>query len=93
VDALTLGIAAVAALAVAAYAQYRIPFHTQGSGRRVFARLLLIAVGTGFGWVTSTVYTESQGIERLFAFLTGFGVVHIPAAAILFIKRQRGVTR
>jgi hypothetical protein len=43
--------------------------------------------------VTATVYTESQGVDRLFAFLTGFGVVHIPAAVILFIKRKRGVTQ
>ncbi len=25
----------------------------------------------------------------LLAFLTGFGLVHVPAAAILFFKRQR----
>ena len=92
-ETLTLGIVAVAALAVALYAQYRIPFHTRGTGKRAFAHLLLIAVGAGFGWVTATVYTETQGSERLFAFLTGFGVVHVPAAVILFIKRERGVTQ
>lgn len=85
-----LGLAAVAALAVAAYAQYRVPFHTQGTWNQVFLRLLLAAAGAGLGLVSAAEY---QGVDRLFSFLCGFGVAHVPAAVILFIKRRRGVTR
>lgn len=75
-----------AALAAAAYAHYRIPYHTTHQ-RRAFAHLTLIIVGCAFGWVTTQRYMATGFIEALI-FLSAFGAIHIPAAAILFIKSQ-----
>lgn len=75
-------------LAAAAYTHYRIPFHTANARSRWFTHLLLIIVGLAFGWVNSQRYAISGAWEVLI-FLSSFGVIHIPAAAILFIKRQQ----
>ena len=86
-------IPAVAVLAAAAYAQYRLPFHT-GSPRGLWAsRLLLVFTGVAFGVVSARYPVPGTGLERVLGFLTGFGVVHVPAAAILFLKRQRALGR
>jgi hypothetical protein len=53
-------------------------------------RGILIAVGIAFGYVTTSFYVQADGIRGLLAFLGGFGLVHVPAAFILFLKRQRG---
>lgn len=81
---LTLG-----ALGAAVYAQWRIPFHTATARHALIARLILLIVGLAFGFVVATIYSNTQGLSSLLAFLLGFGVVHIPAAIILFLKRQR----
>ncbi|HTF83816.1 MAG TPA: hypothetical protein VL987_04480 [Cellvibrio sp.] len=75
-------------LAAAVYTHYRIPYHTTNTRNRWFTHLLLIVVGLAFGWVNSQRYMLS-GIEEILAFLSAFGVIHIPAAGILFIKRQQ----
>ncbi len=75
-------------LAAAAYTHYRIPYHTNSSRNRWFVHLLLIIVGVAFGWVNSQRY-QLQGLWELLVFLSSFGVIHIPAATILFIKRQQ----
>jgi hypothetical protein len=76
-------------LAAAAYAQWRIPFHTANARHALVARLILAVVGVAFGIAVATAYTDTEGWLSLLAFLSGFGVVHVPAAAILFLKRQR----
>lgn len=78
-----------AVLAAAAYAHVRLPFHSRDARQALIARLLLLGVGTAFGAVTASVYGDMQGWRWVAAFLSGFGVVHVPAAAILFLKRQR----
>lgn len=78
----------VATLAAAAYAQYRIPFHTTTKSHLWFSRLLLLILGVIFGWVTSNRYPV-EGFTKALVFLSAFGIVHVPAAFILFIKRQR----
>jgi hypothetical protein len=76
-------------LATAGYAQYRIPFHTAGATRSAVTRGVLLAIGIAFGYV-SAVSSGAQGGLALIMFFIGFGLVHAPAAFILFIKRQRG---
>jgi hypothetical protein len=84
---------ALAVSGAAAYAQWRIPFHTANARHALIARLVLLTVGIAFGLVLATTYTDTyvgrQDWLFLIVFLAGFGVVHVPAAAILFLKRQR----
>lgn len=75
---------AVALLAVAVYAQYRIAYHTAGR-RKVL--LTLAVVGMLLGYVNASLAPD--GIATMLAFIEGFGVVHLPAALILFFKRAR----
>lgn len=79
-------------LAAAAYTHYRIPYHTRNAKSRWFVHALLIIVGTGFGWVNSQRY-QVNSVWELLVFLSSFGVIHIPAAAILFIKRQQKIEK
>lgn len=76
-------------LAAAAYAQWRIPFHTANAHHALIGRVMLLIVGVLFGIVMASIYTHTQNLPWLLVFLSGFGVVHVPAAAILFLKRQR----
>jgi hypothetical protein len=79
----------LAVLAAAAYAQWRIPFHTPNRMHALITRLMLASVGLAFGIVVAAIYTNTQGLLFLLVILSGFGVVHVPAAAILFLKRKR----
>ncbi|QKT02371.1 hypothetical protein HUS23_00170 [Ectothiorhodospiraceae bacterium 2226] len=78
---------AVACMAAAIYAHLRIPHHAPGQGWG--ARLILVVTGVAFGYVMAAHYLPAEGLRFWLVFLSGFGVVHVPAAAILFIKRQR----
>lgn len=78
-----------AALFAAGYAHYRIPAHTSPGKVRWFTHLLLICVGLAFGWAVTTVYYPTEGPMKILVFLYSFGVVHVPAAFILFIKQRR----
>ena len=81
----------LATLAAALYAHYRVPYHTTTQGHRWFVHLLLAVLGLAFGWVMSSRFGAAgvTGISQWLVFLSAFGVVHVPAAGILFIKRQR----
>ena len=83
--ALNLLLAAVL-LALAAYAQHRIALFAAGSGKTAFTRALLAIVGVLAGWVGAAY--APPGLAWI-AFIQGFGVVHVPAALILFLKRAR----
>jgi hypothetical protein len=82
---------AVVLLALAAYAQYSIPAHTL-AGRVMLTRVVLAAIGVAFGFVMALGYPQEPGLGLL-AFLVGFGMVHFPAALILFFKHFRGEGR
>lgn len=87
-DILLQLISAVVALTIVGYAQARIAQFTAGTGKILLARLILLLAGAAFG------YTLAQGIEpmlqRALVFIHGFGLVHFPAAVILYIKDRRG---
>jgi hypothetical protein len=76
-------------LAVALYAQYRIPFYTAGTRKVAITRATLFLVGAAFGYVNATGAGSQDGFALSWFFI-GFGLVHAPAALILFIKRRRG---
>ncbi len=78
-----------ALIGAAVYAHLRLPFHTTGSRQLWIARAVLVLLGIGFGWAVTTTYVPVEGVQQVWAFLSSFGVVHVPAAFILFIKRQR----
>jgi hypothetical protein len=83
--------AAVILMAIAAYAQRRIRFHTAPSCVAL-TRAILALIGAAFGYVAAAT-SGATGLTALLAFLAGFGVVHVPAAIILFFKRIRGEGR
>ena len=77
-------------LFAASYAQYRIPRHTAGAAKIMLTRATLIVVGIALGYVMSRNSLDARGPVPLLLFVIGFGLVHLPAAFILFIKRKRG---
>ncbi len=79
----------LAALSAAIYAQWRIPFYTATARQAAITRLMLLTVGVAFGVVVAVTYTNTQAWLTVLNFMTGFGLVHVPAAAILFLKRWR----
>ncbi len=85
---LSIAFLTVLTLSAAVYAQYRLPFHSASRPQLWFSRILLLVLGGLFGWVTSQRY-PGEGLTNVLVFLSAFGVVHVPAAAILYIKRQR----
>ena len=82
------GLAAALALATAGYVQLRLPLFTATPLRLMLARSILIAVGLGCGYVGAQMYRDLPA--SVLAFMIGFGVVHLPATGILFLKGQRG---
>jgi hypothetical protein len=75
-------------LPAAVYAHLQIPRYTAGTAR--IARGILLAVGIGLGTVSAVIYAESDRSLAFLAFLIGFGIVHVPTAFILLLKRARG---
>jgi hypothetical protein len=88
---LMAAVAATVALAAAVYVQLRLPLFTAGPARLITARLILFAVGVGCGYVGAQMYRDP--VAAVLAFIIGFGVVHLPATGILFLKGQRGEGR
>jgi hypothetical protein len=52
-------------------------------------RLLLVGLGTAVGILAGRAWAGGS-VAPGTMFLIGFGLVHVPAAAILFLKQQRG---
>jgi hypothetical protein len=87
-SAFPLAITAAVLLPFAAYAQYSIPAHTAAS-RVLGTRAMLAGIGIALGFVTTLAYPEDPVLAVL-GFLAAFGMVHFPAALILFFKHYRG---
>lgn len=83
----------VLSLALAGYAQYRLGYHTATLRQAWITRIVLVVIGVGFGWVAVVWTIQPEPWSKAIIFLTAFGMVHVPAAVILFIKRRRGVYR
>jgi hypothetical protein len=84
-----LSIAAVATLAIAGFAHRHLGSHVPGGGARlVLLRVFLLVSGAVFGYAAASAF-RAQGLYFLLVFLAGFGLVHVPAATILFIKDER----
>lgn len=88
-DILLMLILVVIVLAAAGYTHYRLPFHTNSPGGLWFIRIFLIVLGIAFGLVSAGYYAEPMDLSWVLGFLGGFGLVHVPGAVILFLKRQR----
>lgn len=87
-EILMQAIFALLLLTAAGYVHRQIPAYTKGRSRIIVARTILVAVGIAFG-LTAAVYVAGY-MPKLLTFLIGFGVVHVPAAIVLFIKGKRG---
>lgn len=88
---LAYAVAAIAAtlfLGLAAYAQWRLADFTATQGKLWTVRSVLIAAGLGCGYLGVLMVRDPPG--QMLAFLIGFGLVHLPASAILFMKGLRG---
>ena len=88
---LLLALGAALLLAVAGYVHHRIPRHTRGRANALLTRAVLLVVGMGFGLYCAQFAPTPS--DATLAFLNGLGLVHLPAAAILFLKRNRGEGR
>lgn len=90
-DLIVALLATAGLLLAAGYAQYRIPFHTEGRPRVRLTRGVLLVLGLAVGFVLAASHPD-PALQPLL-FLAGLGAVHLPAAAILFVKRARGAGR
>lgn len=86
-----LAVLAILFLALAAYAHSRLGVFTRGTRKTMATRIFLVLVAIGFGWVMSS--GADDRLRSILLFLAGFGMVHVPAAVILFIKGRRGSGR
>ena len=88
---LLLAIGALLLLTAAGYVHHRLPRQIRGRANTLLTRAVLLRVGGGIG-----TYCARYALTRpdaVLAFLNGLGLVHVPAAAILFLKRMRGEGR
>jgi hypothetical protein len=90
---LFLGVLAAIGLVLVAYAQLRLRAHSASRIGAELSRAVLILTGLAVGWMTSQWGPPAQGLTGILRFVVGFGLVHLPAAFILWSKRQRGVYR
>jgi hypothetical protein len=77
-----------ATMAAAGYVQHRLSVYVAVPAHAVIARICLVAVGIAVGLLSAT--TQPEAVFKVLGFLAGFGVVHVPAAFVLFFKRLRG---
>ena len=68
-------------------AQYRIPFHTAKQADVVLTRGVLAGIGAALGLAALSFV---GGAPPVLVFAVVFGMVHVPAAVILFVKQLRG---
>lgn len=84
---------AVAGTAAVAYAHTRLGYHSINRRQEWVTRVVLIVTGIAFGVTMAILYGFRFGIWPPLTFVAAFGLVHVPAAFILFIKRRRGEYR
>ncbi len=79
----------LALLLITGFAHWRIHLQLARTSQRLLLHGLLLAVAIAFGWTMGSVYTQNEEGGAWFIFLNAFGVVHIPAAIILWLKKQQ----
>jgi hypothetical protein len=84
---LPMTILAALLAAIALYVHLTLPRLT--AGKPTIARALLIATGVACGGVAFVVYSGEDPLRAALMAVVGFGVVHVPAAFILFFKSLR----
>lgn len=80
-------------LAIAAYVQWQIENFVLEESRALAMRMVLVLLGIAVGIVFARASAALATYTSAPIFFIGFGLVHVPAAAILFLKRQRGEGR
>lgn len=90
---MVLALLAASAVVLAAYTHIRLRYHTATRLQAELTRVLLLLIGVAVGWLGVGWQTDASVLTGVLAFLTGFGLVHLPAAFILWSKRLRGVYR
>lgn len=81
---------AMVLIAATVYVHIRLPIHTERVKAARMLQVLLIGVGA-LGVYLGAAWTVGEGgLLRAAAMLCGFGVAHVPAFFVLYIKRQRG---
>lgn len=83
---LLLGAIAVFALGAAAYVHHELPGRVPNIRHLRVARIVLLSTGIAFGWVMARLYGVLTELNIVLVFVTSIGIVHVPAAAILFVK-------
>lgn len=84
---------AVAGVIAAGYTHARLRPHSANRRQEWITRTVLIATGAAFGVTMAIIYSFRFGIWPPLTFVAAFGLVHVPAAFILLIKRRRGEYR
>ncbi|WP_290652066.1 hypothetical protein [Aquisalimonas sp.] len=85
---LALVIIAALSLFATGYAHHRLALTIPSAGHLRTARLVLVGTGLAFAWVMARLYGVMTELNTILVFLASFGIVHVPAAAILFIKSR-----
>ncbi len=67
------------------WAHYRLRSHRTNT--RVITGGVLLVIGLLFGWTMTRMYVPVDGLQRALIFISSVGVVHVPAAFILQLKR------
>ena len=81
---------AMVTVAAAMYAQYRLPYLTATRRQAGWARAILMITGLAFGWfVLRRIGSQEDALMQVLIFLAAWGLVHMPAAIILFLKQQQ----
>ena len=74
--------------AAAIYTQYRLPYFTATRNQARWARATLMTTGVAFGFVAvKQIGSTESSLMQLLIFVAAWGLVHVPAAIILFLKQ------
>ncbi|MEP1215904.1 MAG: hypothetical protein ABJM11_16085 [Marinobacter sp.] len=76
------------AIAMTGYAHWQLYRQITSLPQRWLGHILLTVVAASFAWVVSAVYMGAEEGGGLAAFLTAFGVAHVPPGIVLFLKQQ-----
>lgn len=89
-DEISLVLMAGLGVVAAIYTHYRLPFLTVTRTQAGWARAILMLTGVAFGWVAvQQIGRNESGLIQMLIFVAAWGLVHIPAAIILFLKQQQ----